>query len=307
MAYRFKKDEAFSHAIARVFAEEITGAVGQLVRSKNREQAVHETRKSLKKIRGLLSLVKPALGSVYKKEDRVFRDAGRLLSDLRDRTVILQVFDRVAAEHPEMPAAARTVIRDSLGRSAGTTVPEKEVSSQVVRLLKQASLRVKAWPLPDVHWQSLTSSVASGYRQSRRALKQAEKLETPESLHNFRRKVKQHWYHLRLFENFGDGDMQKRLAELEQLSTQLGDQHNLIVLRSRLTADLETSHDRQQIRHVLFWLDEESDTLRTHALEAGRRLFAEKPTAFHDRFAALRAIDRKPTAVAPLRAKAAVA
>jgi CHAD domain-containing protein len=308
MAYRFKKDEAFSHAIERVFAEEITGAVGQLVRSKNREQAIHEARKSLKKIRGLVSLVEPQLGSAYKMEDRFFCDAGRLLADLRDGAVIVQVFDHVAAQHPELPTAARTVIRHGLERSASMTSPEKEVSSQVVRLLNAASLRVRVWPLQDLPWQSLVASMESAYRRSRRALKHAQKLETSESLHNFRKKVKQHWYHLRLFENFGYAGLQKRLADLDHLSTELGNQHNLIVLRSRLTADLETSHDRQQIRDVLSWLDEESDILRKHALEAGQRLFAEKPIAFRHRFSVTLAVPaRKPTAVVPLRAKSAVA
>jgi len=68
MAYRFKNDEAIPCAIERVFAEEISGAVGHLVRSKKRVEAVHEARKSIKKIRGLLSLLGPA----YKKRDRYF-------------------------------------------------------------------------------------------------------------------------------------------------------------------------------------------------------------------------------------------
>jgi CHAD domain-containing protein len=307
MAYRFKKGEEVSRAIERVFAEEINGAVGQLVRSKNRGQAVHEARKSLKKIRGLLSLVEPCLGSVYKTEDRCFRDAGRLLSDLRDRAVIVQVFDRVAAQRSELPAAARAAIRHNLERSASAAPPEKEVSSQVVSLLKQASLRAESWPLQDLDLDTLASSMTTVYRRSRRAWKHAQELETSESLHNFRKEVKQHWYQLRLFDNFGDANMKTRLADLNHLSTQLGDQHDLIVLRSRLTADLETSRDRQQIRHVLCWLDEESDNLRKQALEMGQRLFAEKPSVFHHRLAALTVPSRKPTAVALLGVKSAVA
>ena len=163
MAYRFKKDEALSHAIERVFAEEITGAVGQLVRSKDRGQAIHEVRKSLKKMRGLLSLIEPCLGSGYKVEDRRFRDAGRLLSDLRDRAVIVQVFDLVASQHPELPAPARVMIRHGLECSASEAPPEKEVSSQVIRILKEASLRVKLWPLQDLRWETLMETFKLGH------------------------------------------------------------------------------------------------------------------------------------------------
>ena len=74
MAYRFKKNEAIPNAIRRVFAEEIAWAVGHLAHSKKRTQAVHEARKSIKKIRGLLSLIETPLGPRYKTQDRYFRE-----------------------------------------------------------------------------------------------------------------------------------------------------------------------------------------------------------------------------------------
>ena len=54
MAYRFKKNETIPHAVKRVFVEEIDWAVGQLGKEEDRIKAVHEARKSIKKIRSLL-------------------------------------------------------------------------------------------------------------------------------------------------------------------------------------------------------------------------------------------------------------
>src|ERR1700722_14356409 len=131
MAYRFKKNEPSPNAIRRVFAEEIAWAVGHLAHSKKRTQAVHEARKSIKKIRGLLSLIETPLGPRYKTQDRYFRDAAQLLSDLRDNAVMLQVFDGLVAKHPAMDAAALAELRLNLERREHEAPDEKDVSSEV--------------------------------------------------------------------------------------------------------------------------------------------------------------------------------
>lgn len=283
MAYRFKKDEVISHATQRVFAEEIASAVGQLVRSKKRAQAVHEARKSIKKIRGLLSL----LGPGYKRHDRYFRDTGQLLSESRDNTVILQVFDALAAKHPEVDIRQ---VRSNLQHTARRSPAEKDVSPHVVQALRQAP----ALACPELQLESVQFAVDATYRCGRKAFKRAQKEESAERWHNFRKQVKQHWYHLRLLENESTA---KRIEDLHQLETSLGDDHNFHVLRSHLEAEIETSLDRKQIGKVIAWIDAESHALRQKALEAGAKLYAEKalPT-------------RKPPASAlPPRASAAVA
>jgi len=91
---------------------------------------------------------------------------------------------------------------------------------------------------------------------------------------------------------------EKRLEELHDLETGLGDDHNLSMLRERLKAEAETSNDRDQIRQVMAWIDDDSSDLRKRALALGERLYADK--AFH--------LAKPATgAAAPLRAKSAVA
>jgi CHAD domain-containing protein len=303
MAYRFKKSEAISHAIQRVFAEEISWAVGQLVHSKNRATAVHEARKSIKKIRGLSSLVKGQLGPLYKREDRYFRDAGRLLSNLRDNDVMLQVFDVVAAKHPEMDPDRLAEIRSNLLRRQRETSDEKQVSAQVEDSLRQ----VKPWPIGDLRFELLLTALTDSYRAGRKAFKRVQKSDTAENLHALRKKVKQHWYHLRLFESTNDAAIKKRLPDLHHLETWLGDDHNLSVLRECLAADAETDHDRRQVRQFIDWIDEESAGLRKRALELSERLYAEKPAAFSKHLAFLWTPPRKAPATSALRANSAVA
>jgi CHAD domain-containing protein len=308
MAYLFKKNEAIPHAIRRVFAEEIAWAVGQLAHSKKRAQAIHEARKSIKKIRGLLSLVENRLGPRYKTEDRYFREAAGHLSELRDTAVMLEVFDALAAKLDPADTPGLNEIRLNLQRSQREAPPEKQVGAEVVRLLQAARPHADAWPLENLDWASLLPELTAGYRSGRKALKNAQQEKSPESLHNFRKKVKQHWYHVRLLESVWDSGLKTRAAELHDLETWLGDDHNLAVLRAHLAADMETSRDRQQARHLLSLLDEEAHALRQRALAAGARLYAEKPNAFRERLADLwKAAPKAPARSVPLRARSAVA
>jgi CHAD domain-containing protein len=281
MAYRFQKNEAISHAVQRVFAEEIAWAVGQLVRSKKRTEAVHEARKSVKKIRALLKL----LGPGHKVQDRYFRDIGRLLSDSRDNTVVLQVFDELAAKQPVV-----SEIRDNLRRSFRQGPTEKNLGSDVAQLLRHAPPLVAE----NLQFESVLSAMDDTCRKGWKAWKRAQKDHSAEALHDFRKKVKQHWYHLRLVE---DEAVAKRIEGLHELETWLGDHHNLTVLRERLKAEVETSHDRKKIRPLIALIDDESQALRKRALDAGERLYGEKAMSI-----------RKPSVSAvPLRSRAAVA
>ena len=284
MAYRFKKNEAIPHAVRRVFAEEISWAVGQLTHSKKRTEAVHEARKSVKKIRGLLNLVAGPLGSLYKEQDRYFRDAGRLLSDFRDSAVVLQVFDGLASKYPEISEPVVTEIRLNLQRKERETHGEKGVSANVVALLQQAQVKVEAWPLDGLEFAALLPALTAGFRQGRKALKQLQKVQSVESQHDFRKKVKRHWYHLRLVDAYADEKTRKRVAGLRDLETCLGDEHNLLVLAERLAADVETQRDRRHLRQFMSALTEDSQALRRRSLDLGQQLHAEGADTFAERF-----------------------
>ena len=96
MSYRLKAKESVPEGIRRVALEEIESAEKELSgRGSKRETAIHEARKSIKKIRGALRLVRPELGDVFRVENARFRDIGHRLSEVRDTVAIIEVFDAV--------------------------------------------------------------------------------------------------------------------------------------------------------------------------------------------------------------------
>jgi CHAD domain-containing protein len=307
MAYRFTKNESLAHAIRRVFVEEIDGAVGQLAESKRRVEAVHEARKGIKKIRGLLGLIARPLGPRYKAEDHYFRNAGRRLSKLRDSAVMLQTLDALAAKHQQISTAVLAGIRRDLLRCQRETPPDKQVSPDVLRLLNGARTNAASWPLEDLEFAALLPDLTAAYRGGRKAFRRALKVQSAEALHDFRKQVKLHWYHLRLFDGYLNAELKKRASELRALETCLGDEHNVILLCRRIAADVETARDRQQTRQVVVALEEEATHLRQRALESGLQLYSDRPRDFAAMLSTLSpAIPKRPSTAAPF-AKAAVA
>ena len=96
MPYRLIKDEPFSEALARIFAEQIDFALGKLRNPEKADldRAVHEARKSIKKARAILRLV--PLEAKVKRANTLLRDAGRELSRLRDAAALIETVDGLA-------------------------------------------------------------------------------------------------------------------------------------------------------------------------------------------------------------------
>src|ERR1700730_254363 len=103
MAYQLSSEESVPEGLRRMFREEFKSAVDQL-KTKNgakRDEAIHEARKSIKKIRGVLRLVQPELGGVFRFENRRLRDAGRKLSAFRDAGSVIEVFDNLKRKYSQ--------------------------------------------------------------------------------------------------------------------------------------------------------------------------------------------------------------
>src|SRR3954454_9500537 len=96
MAYRLSLADDPPGELRRCAREQLDNAIEQLVkrRADDPVQAVHDARKSVKKTRSLLPLVRSDLGgSAYRRENAAVREAARRLSDVRDADVLVETVD----------------------------------------------------------------------------------------------------------------------------------------------------------------------------------------------------------------------
>ena len=117
--------------------------------------AVHETRKSLKRLRALMALLRGELGErQFAHEDAVLRGAGLRLAGARDAEVLVSTLDELVRANRKQLAHRRGV-----ARLRSQLVAERDTASeraredawtraQVVADLRSLRGRVQAWSLP---------------------------------------------------------------------------------------------------------------------------------------------------------------
>jgi CHAD domain-containing protein len=282
MAYRFKAGKSVAENIRRIAAEETADAVKQLGRSgtKQRDEAIHEARKAVKKLRGLLRLVRPCL-ETYGEENRALRDIGRGLSALRDTGAIIETFNSVIKENaaawkPASAAAIRNGLRAKKREKEKELIPAR-VMNEARIAIRRFGQRAEKWQLADSGFEMLAPGLHTTYQDGRRAMRLAADAGDPVLFHGWRKRAKDHWYHVRLLNDIWVGTRESRENALHDLETSLGEDHNLVVLCEQLRTEPSRFGGEETVGLFVAAAKAKQKELRQKALEVGARLYEQKP------------------------------
>jgi CHAD domain-containing protein len=273
-AYRLKAKEPLPEGIRRVACGRIDHALDEL-RGKtdsSAEEAVHEARKDLKKLRALLRMARGELGeSRFARENACFRDAGRELAAARDNDVMLATLE--ALDIPAGPGwELRKAIQAHRGRNGDGS--RHAAAAGVVAMLHEARGRVDNWPLERDSFDALKDGLERTYRRGRRDFKAVRASPSVEGLHEWRKRVKELWYHHTLLRPLWPPVMEAVGDEAHELAERLGDDHDLAMLsawvREHAAADPEFFEAVERRR----------SELQAQAMSLGARLYADRPSAY---------------------------
>jgi CHAD domain-containing protein len=275
-----------------------------------RDEAVHEARKSIKKIRAALRLVKTKLGRTSRKEGSRFANIGRQLSDSRDAAALIEVLDQVKG----LPTKTVDSIRQGLlneKKRIDEHIETGNIRNEVAARLEARAGKLKDWPLNDGGFESLAGGLKRTYRDGLNGLKDAERCGSTLAFHEFRKRAKDHWYHLRLLEESWTPAMRRHEARLKDLETWLGDDHNLAVLIEKLKANPTRFGGANVVETFSEAAAKYQNELQRKAIDLGHELYAEKPKVFvqavREMWEAWQQPARKPPAKATKSRRAAIA
>jgi CHAD domain-containing protein len=282
LAFQFKRGEPVPRAIRRIVTEQLRFAAGQLRNTEPsaRDEAVHEARKSIKKVRAILRLTSGELGAVAAAGNTLLRDLARRLSALRDATVLVETLDSLKGHLPDdtdlrlLAQVRARLVRDRARAFRGPAVAQ--LPAAVAFALERASERVRGWPLGAAGFAALAPGLERAFHRGQRALARARKNPAPEVFHELRKRVKDHWYDIRLLEGIWTEATRSYEKSLKELETCLGDDHNLVVLRGRLAA----FENAPELAGLLAAIDSRQKQFRDRALHLGERLYAPPPREF---------------------------
>jgi CHAD domain-containing protein len=297
MSYRLSLADAPAVSVRACAREQLNSALRELESpGDDPAQAIHQARKHLKKSRALLRLVRPALGSeVYRAENGALRETAAQLSATRDADVLVAIVDGLAERAVgRLPASDFEALRAALaaeaisarapagdGAGAGAGDGAGAAAAAVAQELRAAHERVEGWPLDDADWATVVAGISRAYARGREGRALAESDPTVEHLHDWRKRVKDLWYHHRLLKPVWPAVFEAYAEEAHVLSEQLGDDHDLAVLRERLERGIDGL--AVDLEPLLAVVEERRADLQGQARRLAARLYAEKPKAFERR------------------------
>lgn len=283
-AYRLKTEEDAAAGIRRIAAGRAEKALARLRGADEGDlaAAIHGARKDLKKLRGLLRLVREELGKkTFEAEDRRYRDAGRAFSGSRDAEVKLQTLLELRRRFAELPAgdgerweARLEAERDELA-AAATGESEGRIGAAATAI-EAGREAIRHWSLETDSWALVGPGLSKTYRQGRKAMARVRADPSTKTVHDWRKRAKDLWYQLRILRDAWPGPLGETATQSHALTELLGDHHDLAVL----AADLEARMELGDSAAFDTAIERRQGELLGAALGIGERLYAEKPKAF---------------------------
>ncbi|HEX8984997.1 MAG TPA: CHAD domain-containing protein [Bryobacteraceae bacterium] len=279
MAFHFEPGEHVPEAVRRIFCEELEHAAGQLSRGRGAplDEAIHEARKSLKKARAVLRLLRPELESTYRAENGKLRGIARRLSNFRDAGVMVETLDSLVEDcRQELGANIFAAVRRALARRKRETERQAGLAALLTKLgasLRAAARRAQAWPVQADGFAALAPGFEKTFRQGRKALAETRRRPRPENYHAWRKRVKDHWYHVRLLGSDAGAWMESYEQDLKKLETSLGEGQNLTLLRGLILAEPGSYGTPANVALLAALIARRRKTLRDKALALGGRIY----------------------------------
>lgn len=290
MSYDIKPHGPIGVQLRELFRTELAKALKtfRALESSAGAENAHDARKRLKRLRAILLLVRKPLGKKgYREENAILRDAGRTLGNLRDAQVQVKTFEKIQKRFfPGRPPAVMREVQETLHQhqetSVGQFLAEKKTTAAGDRL--EALLeRSASWAVEEYGWKELRSAVRRSYRRSRDAYQEARMSRGVEALHDWRKRVKELWFHVRLLRRVYPVLMAELAEDFEVLGEFLGDDHDLAVLREALYKQKKDLEQGTALKTLVELIEVRQEELVEAAFDLGERLHDETPAEFIER------------------------
>lgn len=263
--------------------------------------AVHTARKSTKRLRSLLRLIRYEIGEkVYKYENNLLKDTARLLSDVRSATVVAmaleemrQLYGSVLAQGAlEEPAQRLAYRRD---RAELRTMEDPEVVPTVVARLEQAHARYQTWPVGDEArriygvgvrntFEAIETGLKTTYGRGRMEMVRAYSNPAASNFHAWRKRVKYLRHQVEVLTPLWPEVIVGLGKTTEHVGDLLGTDHDLHELVELISTKPDLCPDPVERTLIIALAEQLRIDLQTAARILGRRVYAETPVSLTTRF-----------------------
>jgi CHAD domain-containing protein len=277
MTYRFKLTGPIAQSIRRVGLEQIEFAETKLAAKADVAAAIHDARRSLKRIRALLRLIRPGLDeALYRSELERVSGTAKLLSTARDLDVMRQTLGKLEARAGPLPDGAAERLRKALadGHDTGERA-DAEVRRHALQRLRRTRSFFAGKALAGIGLGHVVEGAGLTYRKARKAFHAAYDEPSDEAFHTWRKHVQLHWRHMLLLSRGWPEALGARAGEAREISRLLGEDHDHAILLDFISERCAAVLPAKEIAPVVALCRSHQIGLRAEAKPRGERLFAE--------------------------------
>ena len=285
MSFRIDPRLPLTGEVRRILAEEIGKAVSHLEMAREKpEQGLHKCRKRLKSVRALLRLVRSGDEPFCQTENECYKQISALLAGPREATALIETIDRLADAFPEQsagggldPVRERLVMRQhELHAGPGLDA----AVNAAIAACQEGLERVDRLVLPDQPEQAadtLAEGARATLRRAKKALDKAESRGEADDFHDLRKAAKTHSMHLSLLGRLWPTPIKARRKAVDKLGEELGELHDVFVMRTLLDADGEPLGPADETKLLRKLLKRSEKGLTKTCLAGAADLFGDSP------------------------------
>lgn len=227
-----KHGESVHHAIRLDITRSTEVCVGLLTDSIEMplaDDAVHEIRTRIKKMRSLLQLVRPTLGeNRYQHAKQCLQEASRTLAPIRDARVVLRTCEELMHKSPAVHRSnlhATLQRRLEKARATASSTTRRTMAGNLSRILGLTA----EWPARQAGWSGLSPGLQRVYAKGREAIETAHSSASDASLHELRKRAKDLLYTCSFLRR-ASPHAASVVSDLQRLTDLLGTDHDLAVV-----------------------------------------------------------------------------
>ena len=284
MPFRLRSSESVADGLRRLAREELNSISKHLDGAvPPGGEAIHEVRKSVKKVGAILQVVDADHGHGLGKSATRLHTIHRRLSALRDADVMLETLETLRARdrtvlNERCYARVRRLLsshKKSAMSAARRTGPWRRIVQTVRKVRRDAC----HWKPEHRQFGCLAAGIRRTHQRGRKAMTRAEKRQRATDFHDWRKQIKALWYELRLLEGYSPR-VRRDVQALQRTEAWLGDAHNVVVLCDELSNGGPRGESLIDLDRVRLAGDRYQCELRTKALATARRIYARTPREY---------------------------
>lgn len=247
------------------------------------DSTVHHARKEIRKSRAAVRLLRVAMGGDrFERENARLRDAARALNGARDAKVLVSTLDSLLASDPQLEAggAVCALSRQLRERRRLARLELRKPAASIVvarRTLEHTQFSALQWPVGHGGWGKLGPAFRRVYAAGRQAARRSRTSTDVHQMHEWRKHVKYLRHALQVFAPLQPTKLAHRAKLARRLADNLGDGHDLAMLRDSLVSSDLPQTSPVSMRSLLSAIDRRQLELRQRALALGAQVYADKP------------------------------